>query len=196
LTDTLQTAPGLRQEQAEAVRARLVAAAIAVIESGEEPTMRSVARAAGVSERTIYRYFAARDDLHAAVGEAVKSRASAVHPEDVDALEKYARTLFGNFADNEALVRALVSAPWVAPMYKKSRPNHLRALEAILANAFPAVPRAERRNAAAALRVAISGAGWVHLRDCGFSNKQAVNQARWLVQAILAQLEARGNTHA
>jgi AcrR family transcriptional regulator len=192
----MQARSSLREDQAGAVRERLVNAAVAVIESGHEPTMRSVARAAGVSERTIYRYFPNRDDLHQAIGQVLRNRSSAPHPETIDELEGYAHRLFSNFADNEELVRALVSASWATPLYKKTRPDHLRALESMLADGFPGLARAERRNAAAALRVAISGAGWVHLRDCGLSPKQAVNQAHWLIRTILEQLDASGDKDA
>lgn len=179
------------------MRERIIDAAVEVIESGHEPTMRSVAKQAGVSERTMYRYFPARDDLFAALTPVLRVRASAPMAESVDGLETYARRLFTTFDADAELVRALVAAPWASAAFRKSRPEHLRALESVLTRAFPDVPPADRRNAAATLRVALSGAGWVHLCDLGFSLQQTINHARWLIRTIIGNLEAaQGGTHA
>lgn len=193
MTDPLS----LRQEQAQAARERIVEAAVAVIEAGQEPTMRSVAKKAGVSERTMYRYFPARDDLFGALTPILAARASAPMAESVEGLEDYAEALFSAFAAAPQLIKALGAAPWATPVFRQTRSQHLRALESILGDAFPDVPRTTRRNAAAALRVALSGSGWIHLCDLGFSLQQSIDHAQWLIRTVIGNLEvARGGTHA
>jgi len=179
----------LRQDQAEAVRARLVDAAVSMIEAGQEPNMRGVARLAGVSERTIYRYFAAREDLVTAVLPVLRVRASVPMAETVAGLEDYARDLFTVFDANGRLVRALVSSAWAAPMFERTRGENLKALQAVLDRGYPGAPRRERRSAAAALRVPMSGAGWVYFSDCGFSLKESIGHVRWLIRAVVQRLE-------
>jgi AcrR family transcriptional regulator len=179
----------LREQQNHAVRERLVAGAIAVIEAGEEPNMRSVAREAGVSERTIYRYFASREELAAAVVPVLRTRASAPMAESASGLEDYARDLFTVFLQNEKLVRALVSSRPLAPTFEKSRKKNLAKLQEVLDRAYPGAPESARRAAALALRVPISGAGWVYMADCGFSNEESIAHACWMIRTVLGKLE-------
>lgn len=185
----------LRRDQANAVHDRLVEAAIAVIESGEEPNMRSVAAAAQVSERTIYRYFPTRDDLKAALMVVLKERVSAPLPGELDGLEGYARQLFTNFARNAQLTRALTLAHWASP--RESRQANLRALRALIDAAFPGAPKSERASAAASLRAILSASGWVYLDDCGFDLEASIGHVTWLVRTVLARLrEQSGGARA
>jgi AcrR family transcriptional regulator len=106
---------GAAANQASAVRDQILLAAIGVIESGEEPSMRAVAKAAEIAERTLYRYFASREQLLAAVMPILRERASASMADDVDGLLDYIRRLFTTFDQNAGLARALATAAW-APM--------------------------------------------------------------------------------
>lgn len=185
----------LRRDQASAVRARIVAAAIAVIEAGAEPTMRGVAHAAAISERTVYRYFASLEELQAAVVHQLRDRASAPMADDVDGLPDYVRRLFTTFDANAALTRALATARW-APT-SVTRPANLRALRKILDAAFPRAPRADRESAAASLRVVYSATGWAYLADCGFGREASIRHAQWLTTAALTKLrQLSGGPHA
>ena len=176
----------LRRDQANAVHDRLLEAAIAVIESGEEPNMRSVAAAAQVSERTIYRYFPSLDDLQAALMPVLRERASAPLPDHVDGLEDYVRRLYTSFARNAQLTRALTLARWASP--KRSRQVNLRGLRALIDAAFPGAPKSERLSGAASLRVVLSASGWVYLDDCGFDLEASIRHVTWLVRTVVARL--------
>ena len=57
------------QRNVARTRDDLIAAAVRLVERSEEPTMRAVAGAAGVGERTVYRYFESRERLAEAVAE-------------------------------------------------------------------------------------------------------------------------------
>ena len=197
MTVGMSGAVTLRDEQARAVRDRLVNAAIAMVEAGEEPNMRAVAKTAGVSERTIYRYFPAREDLFAALLPILRIRASVPMVEYAADLEKYARDLYTTFDANARLVRALVSASWAAPIFERTRAANLQALQAVLDRSYPLVPRGQRRAAAVALRVPLSGSGWAYLSDCEFSLKESIGHLRWLIRTVLRRLEeASGGNHA
>ena len=80
----------LRDEQAEATRARILDATIRVIARGlANVSIPAVAREAGVSVPTIYRHFGTKDDLLAAVYPHVVRRAGLhelVPPRSVDEL--------------------------------------------------------------------------------------------------------------
>jgi len=166
---TIQTADPspLRREQANAVRERILDATLRVIEDGGEPTMRAVAQAAAIAERTLYRYFATREELNDAVVPRLTACASAPMPQDVRGLPAYLRALFTTFDANARLTRALVHAKW-APT-NVSRPRNLEALRALVDAAHPTAPATDRASAAASLRVLYSAASWAYLADCGFS---------------------------
>jgi AcrR family transcriptional regulator len=177
----------LRRDQATAVRERILKAAIEVIEQAEEPNMRTVARSAGVSERTVYRYFASREELHAALTPEIRARASAPMPDDVDGLDDYVRTLYTNFARNAFLTRALSTAAWMPT--RETRPANLRALREIIDRAFPKAPKRDRESAAASLRVPLSAAGWAYFADCGFDLEASIAHAQWATRTVLEKLQ-------
>jgi AcrR family transcriptional regulator len=185
----------LRRDQASAVRERILVATIEVIEAGEEPSMRSVARAAEISERTVYRYFASREELFAAVVPLLRERASAPMAEEVAALPDYVRRLFSTFDQNARLARALTTSSW-APM-NVSRPANLQALRKLIDAGFPDAAQTERESAAAGLRVLYSAAGWAYLTDCGFDREASIRHVQWITRTVLEKLGSRpGGTHA
>jgi AcrR family transcriptional regulator len=187
MTDALTEAPTLRRDLAAAVRERILVAALQVIEAGEEPTMRAVAKAAEVSERTVYRYFASREELLTGLVPRLRERASAPIAERVDGLPDYVRRLFTTFEANARLARALATAAWVPTSV--TRAANLKALQSVIDAAFPAAPEADRASAAAGLRALYSAAGWAYLTDCGFGLEESIRHVQWLTGAALEKLK-------
>src|SRR5690348_13258876 len=68
------TAPALRERQASLARTAIFEALVAHLEAGDadDVAMDDLAREAGVSRRTLYRYFPTRADLLAAAAEWVR----------------------------------------------------------------------------------------------------------------------------
>lgn len=179
----------LRDAHGDVTRERLLGAAMACVEEGEEPTMRGVAQRAGVGERTVYRYFESRDALAEALRPRFAERAGVPLCAEAAGLEDYAAELFGVFERNRALIAAMVGAAWMAPHFRRSRRGNLDAMRALLDAAYPGAPEADRAAAASALRAALSGSAWVYLREsCGVPQAEVVAHARWLVRALTAKL--------
>ena len=182
MTETMTPGSTLRRDQANAVRERILVATIEVIEAGGDPGMRAVAQAAGISERTMYRYFPSRDELQSAVVPILHERAGAPMAEDVAGLPDYIRRLFTTFDRNARLARALTKAAW-APT-NVSRPHNLRALRKLLDAARPEAAQADRESAAASLRVIMSASGWAYLSDCGFDLEASIRHVQWLTRIV------------
>ncbi|MEZ4252307.1 MAG: helix-turn-helix domain-containing protein [Polyangiales bacterium] len=178
--------PSLRAEQVAAVRERILGAALEVIEAGDEPTMRTVARAAGVAERTLYRYFGSHDELVEAITPRLRARASTPMADDVEGLPEYIRRLFTTFDQNAALVRTLITASW-APT-QRTRSANLAALRRIVDAAFPSAPRAARTSATATLRTLYSASTWAYLSDCGFTVQASIRHVQWVTEVVLKEL--------
>jgi AcrR family transcriptional regulator len=178
--------PTLRRDQADAVRQRVLSAAIRVIENGGEPTMRSVAQEAQIAERTLYRHFPSRDDLQVALIPLLNERVSAPMAQHIEELPDYIERLFTAFSRNAVLARALTRATWV-PTHV-SRSENLRALRKLIDASFPDAPQSDRKSAAASLRVLYSAAGWVYLTDCGCSLAASITHVRWVTKTVLDRL--------
>lgn len=181
--------PTLRQRQAEEVRTATLEAAMRVMERAEEPTMRGIAAEAGISERTIYRYFNNLEALFLALTPTFMQRSTVALPAAAEDLPEYAHQLFTVFEENTALIVALTQAQWMQSDLAQSRAKNLADLRQILDTGFPQAAADELESAAATLRVVLSGAGWVYQRvSCSIPNDQVIQNAVWLISAIFDQL--------
>ncbi len=186
----------LREENASEMRELLLATAVALIERGEEPTMRAVAREARVGERTVYRYFESREVLHEALIPRFVGRAGVHLCDRFDELENYADALFTTFSDNRALNVALLTSAWAASTMSGSRSKNLKDLRKLIDGAFPQAPSDERAAAAATMRTVLSGSGWLYLCvSCGLSKKDAVSHVRWLIRTAAERLKRASKKH-
>lgn len=188
----------LRASASRATHQRLLDAAVALLAQGELPNMRSVAAAAKVAERTVYRYFENLEVLRAAVQKHVRDRGHLPLPARAEELETYAAQLFQRFDDNAELVLGLtaLAGSGLRAEFGRTRSENLRGLRQLLKRSYPQAPKAEREKAAASLRALLSGSGWAYLRvSCGLSPAQVVASAQWAIRAaherlVAAQLES------
>lgn len=181
--------PGVVERNAQRTRDELVAAAVGLLVRGEEPTMRAVAAAAGVGERTIYRYFPSREELEAAVRAQMAPRLSAPLCATVDGLEDYVDRLYATFEANAELTVATVSSSVAQAELKGTRARNLKDLTALLRAGFPQASASDVRAAAGSLRTVLSGAGWVFQRHgCGLTAEEVRTNAIWLVRKVRAAL--------
>jgi AcrR family transcriptional regulator len=198
MADSLSIAMTVTQRNVARTRDDLIDAAVRLVERSEEPTMRAVAAEAGVGERTIYRYFENREVLSEAVAEAISPRLGVPLCATFDELHDYVDQLFAVFDENHEITVATVTSPWVQPFLARSRSRNLRAMTALVEAAFPNVDPHEVASAAASLRTAISGAGWVYQREsCALSAATVATNAHWLVDTVtvrLTELESSGSS--
>jgi AcrR family transcriptional regulator len=181
--------PSIREDHADRVRERLLDAAMALVERGEEPTLRAVAKEGGVAERTLYRYFESREALMGGMRPRFMGRSGIPLCERADQLEQYAAELFATFDANAPLIRAMLTSTWMAQHFRITRKGNLLAMRQLLDDAHPRAPLADRRAGASALRALLSGSGWLYLRDsCALPQDDVVAHAQWTVRLVLAKL--------
>src|SRR3954451_17614180 len=100
----------LREEHAHATRARILSAVADLLEGdgAEELTMPRVAAASGISLRTVYRYYATREELLEAAGRWIGEELFRhPYPRDLDESAELFRVGCVDFDERPGLVRAM-----------------------------------------------------------------------------------------
>jgi AcrR family transcriptional regulator len=190
--------------QKRRTRAAIVAAARAILDRGETPTVAQVAQEARMTRTTVYRYFPNQEallvELSISVGLDEDFADLLARPLDrttpqsrllevVDTLNRYV-------AANEKLFRTAQRHyldTWLAAdRAGESTDRHvregrrLRWISAALAPLGDTEPDPDLRRLAAALCLVTGGEAFTVLRDvCGLEPKQAIAIAHWAAQALL-----------
>lgn len=183
----------LQDRRAALGRDAVLEALVKHLEAGDADavSMEDLAREAGVSRRTLYRYFPARADLIAAAGDFVRGRVlnteTAIGPGGI------AATFRAGVARAEAhprLARALLateSGRAVRGSFRKGRVEAIRGEVKALA---PHLPRREAERAAALLTHLCSLNAWVSLQDeSGLSPERAQEAILWAIELIQKNLQ-------
>ena len=178
----------LREEHRAATRRRILQAVIERLAEDHPAgiSMPAVARHAGISVATLYRYFPSKEKLldgaaqfrHEIVGHA---------PLDVFAPEPYLRVVFRELVDN----RPLVLAQHSSPAGRQVRQRRAAARQAAVAKQLE--PLEDRVGPAALARLQalvlllISSSTLLELHDhCGVDADTAAERASWAIQALIA----------
>lgn len=187
-----------RQSQKSRTRAALVAAARAVLAGGERPSVEGVARAAGISRTTAYRYFASADALVAAAHPEIELSSLLGKDAPTDVRERLDRVLDEHFRvvrEWEPQLRASLAAS-VRPGVD---PQVLRQGRAIGWIVDALEPLRESRSGEEVRHLAVrirSGAGieaFVWLVDvAGLSRRKAFGVMRENAHAVLSDALTRG----
>lgn len=156
-----------------------------------EVTIADVARAAQVTERTVYRHFPTREDLLAACWRrALRTflRGQTAEVETLDQMLDLTREAFKIFDQHEGVVRALIESPDGREVRKEPGQRRFEALIRTFEKILPDHPAQDIRTLAAATHAIASTPAWCHLRDqCGLNGAQAGDVA---VLAISLMVEA------
>jgi AcrR family transcriptional regulator len=183
----------LAERHADLTQRAILDAALALLEEGalEDVTMRAVAARAAISERTVFRYYAMRDDLLEALAREVERRfALPPDPATVEELLAYPAALYGRFEANGALTRAALNSQFFDRFRSTVAQTRWKAAQAIVDRAAASRPARERRIAGANIRYHLSASAWRYYRDYfGFALDEAVECAQ---TAIAQALEGVG----
>jgi AcrR family transcriptional regulator len=193
--------PGRDNAKAE-TRATIVNAVVKVIlEQGiHDFTMQSVAKAAGVSQRTVYRHFRTRDALLEGLLMHLHWRvvaAGLAPPENVAAWATYAAPLFEHFSRMRDAMRASVIAAVALGYQPHQQLDSLGVVRRSLGAHFRHLSPTELREAAAALRVLLGRYTWYTLAvELELDATEVARSASWAVSALLRDLERRNHAAA
>ena len=157
----------LADRRNDLTREIILDAALTTLEHGsvEELTVRTVAKQANISERTVFRYFATRDAFLDAIAAALRARlALAPPPRTADALESYPGALYRSFEGQRSLTVAALHSELYPRMIASEAKERWKAVRALLDASMPASPPRARKIAAANIRYYLAASTWFYYR--------------------------------
>lgn len=188
----------LRAQQADETRARILDAVMRVTAGGLAfVSVPAVARQAGVSVSTVYRHFATKHDLLAAVYPHALRRAGldqVAVPSSMDELCHGLRAHFERTDSLGDLARAASASPASDEVRRLNMPHRLAAFRRV-ADSIEPKPSEVNRNRIARLLVILTASSALRLwRDqLGSSVDEAANDVDWVLRAIASAASEDGS---
>src|SRR4051812_25331116 len=195
MTNAMPSAVSLRDEHAAAARERILSAVAELIERGEleELTMPDVAAASGISLRTIYRYYATREELIEAAGRWIgKELMRHPYPRTLDEVADLFEVGCPDFDKRPGLVRALALSQLGRRVRGYRRRERLRAISRALRDELVAAPEAELRRAQAVLAYLHNMLAYTTLREeSGLDGEEIGRAIAWAIRTLIDDLRRR-----
>jgi AcrR family transcriptional regulator len=182
----------LRERQAAVIREAILDALVALLDrhDPDDVAMSQVAGDAGISLRTLYRYFPTREAMFDAVGDHVVARLGL--PRQIEGADDISRVFLESAsrgAQSPQLVRAML---WTR-LGRRARSSHRRrrveSITAALAEVTSHLPPAEARRREGAIVYLASLPAWITVsEECGLSAEDARLGIAWAIRTLIGEL--------
>ena len=170
----------------------IIESALAVLadDSFNGLTVRAVARKGGMSERTIFRYFATREEfLDAVAREFTRILNMPPAPQTLDELRMMPRRLYTGFEPHAKLISAVFHTEIFPRMKAGAAQQRWIGIGKLLDREFRKAPPRARKIAAANIRYFLSGASWHYYRFVfRFDLEETIACAETAIRQSLAAL--------
>lgn len=184
----------LAERQADLTRQVILAAALDTLERGSvaDLTVRAVAKLANISERTVFRYFATREEFLDAVADEVRARLALPEPpRTIAELKAAPRALYGRFEATRKLTLAALHTEIFHRMRETQARTRWAAVRELVHALAPRRSQRERRLAAANIRYYLSATTWHYYRFYfDFSLEDTIAAAETAIRDTLAGLKS------
>src|ERR1051325_4685841 len=184
----------LVERQSDLTRRVILEAALAELEDGSvgELTVRAVAKRANIAERTVFRYFASREEFLDALAAEVRAKlALPQSPQSVAALLAAPRELFTRFEALASLTKAALHSELFHRMRETQARSRWTAVRRLVDELAPRRSERERRIAAANIRYYLAATTWHYFRFYfNFSLEDSIAAAEAALRQTLTSLAA------
>ena len=190
---SVPASPTLRERQAHQARTAMLEATISELETAgvDEVSMAQIAAAAGVSLRTLYRYFPDRAALLDAAGEHLYTSLGV--PFEVSGPDQISASLLeaaGRLSTRPELTRALVRTTAGRAARSGARAQRLAAIKAAVEPATRDLDLETARWATAVIAHLCSAASWVIIaEDSGLDDADAQRAVAWAIDLVLSGIQ-------
>lgn len=152
-----------------------------------------LAEAAGVSVRTVYRYFPTKESLLEAFAEWLDSQIGTFTLlAGADEMLTDVEALFAGFDEHEDAIRSHWATPHGRAIREKGRVRRLEAMAARVKAATPHLSAREHRHATAILSLLHSSRTWQAMKDdFGMDGREAGKVVSWALRTLVADLKRR-----
>jgi AcrR family transcriptional regulator len=186
------TEPSLRERQASLARTALFTALVHHLESGDadDVPMEQLAREAGVSRRTLYRYFPNRSALLAEAAAWIRDELLQL-PVDIgdEGVAGSFRLAASRLEGRPQLARALLRTTTGRALRTGYRSARVDEIRRALRREVPGLSRRDLERAAPVLSYLCSSNAWISIQDeSGLEADRAQAAVEWAIEALLARL--------
>jgi AcrR family transcriptional regulator len=186
----------LRERQTALARRAIFEALVRHLEAGDadEVAMEDLARDAGVSRRTLYRYFPTRADLISAASDWIRSDVLELPIEIGDeGITGSFRAAAARLEARPRLARALLRTGTGRALRRGYRSARVEAIRRALRREVPGLSGRALDDAAAVLSYLCSSSAWITLQDeAGLDAGRAQKAVEWAIETLLARLREGG----
>jgi AcrR family transcriptional regulator len=184
----------LRDAHKALTRQRILDAAVKLVEA-EDPdslTLGHVARSAGLTERTIYRHFATREELISATWARInETLASPQQPDTPAELIALPKQMFPGFDARESLIRAIIYTKQGRELRMSWNPQRKARVRRAVREARPDLNDAQATRLCAVVQLLSSSFAWSVMKDYWNLDGEAAGQAASeAIARLLAQPKA------
>lgn len=188
----------LREQHAEAARQRIFGAVASLLERGtvEELTMPGIADAAGVSLRTLYRYYPTREQLLVAAGRWIGGELLRQgYPQSLDEVADTFVDGCREFDRHPGLVSAMALSDLGRQVRGGRRGERVAAIRAALRAEVGELPDTELQQAEAVLAYLHNMLAYTTLREEHGLSGEAIGEALgWAIRTLVDDLRRRQRT--
>lgn len=189
----------LRDAQTQATRDLILDALteIASADGFEQLVVRDLAKAAGVSERTVYRHFPDRQALLNGLVDRISERSGGTAQEEeamtsLPGIALAVEATFRQFDDDETATRAAARLNLDPARSARDTVQRTERIAQLIDETLPGLDPADRLGVLAVLRTLISSRTWLRMRDeFGLNGAKAGRVVRWTIELMIADLEGR-----
>jgi AcrR family transcriptional regulator len=186
----------LRDRQTAATREQILDVAFEMLtRNPNDPfSHEAVAKKAGMGARTVYRYFPSRAELLGALWERLRGATGIRMPTAEEEVVPFIRSVFQQFENNEALIRAVLNSSISTEVRKTGAIRGRADLTKSLSKVLRGLPPRRQAQVIAVFLTIYSGPFWQTLRDRGgLSGPEAQEAAAWMLEVLLnaARSEAK-----